>query len=51
MLLRKGAKRIGHGIVLQSDDQVLAEIVAKGVTVECCVTGNIGWKVPTYEVS
>ena len=54
MALRLGVDRIGHGCALFSGaDQSAASALAilavkKGVTVECCLTSNVGWKVESY---
>ena len=45
-----GANRIGHGVTLCQDIKLMELVAAKGVTVECCLTSNVGWKVPSYAV-
>ena len=54
LALRLGVDRIGHGCALFADQSqsstLVAQAVAQGVTVECCLTSNVGWKVKSYAV-
>ncbi len=43
-----GASRIGHGITLCQEPELMARVAAQGIAVECCLTSNVGWKVPSY---
>ena len=43
-----GADRIGHGVTLCQDAKLMDLVATKGITVECCLTSNVGWKVPSY---
>ena len=43
-----GADRIGHGVTLCQDVKLMDLVATKGITVECCLTSNVGWKVPSY---
>lgn len=47
----KYAKRIGHGITLQFDENLMQKVKERGVGVECCLTSNVGGghKVKSYE--
>ena len=44
-------QRIGHGITLRSDLEYLKKLKNSNVTIEVCLTGNIGYgfKVKSYE--
>ena len=44
----KCVDRIGHGIQLQRDQQLLDDCLTAGIFVECCLTSNVGRKVPSY---
>ena len=54
LAVRLGVDRIGHGCALFSRTNkneasaLAAQAVNKGVTVECCLTSNVGWKVKSY---
>ena len=54
LALRLGVQRIGHGCALFSPadkpgvSALADQAVMKGVTVECCLTSNVGWKVKSY---
>ena len=43
-----GASRIGHAITLCQDSELMERVAAQGIAVECCLTSNVGWKVPSY---
>ncbi len=45
-----GASRIGHGITLCQEPELMARVAAQGIAVECCLTSNVGWKVASYAV-
>lgn len=38
-------KRLGHGVQAASDPDLVAELAARGITLECCPTSNIATKV------
>jgi len=40
--------RIGHGIQLHRDSHLMDQCKEGGIFVECCLTSNVGWKVPSY---
>ena len=48
----KYAQRIGHGITLQFDENLMQRVKECGVGVECCLTSNVGGgqKVKSYAV-
>ena len=50
LLLERGGRRIGHGIVLKEDEELLRQVAERGVAVECCITGNVGGRVKSYAV-
>jgi len=43
-----GVKRIGHGITLVKEKDLMREVAEKQIVVECCMTGNVGRKVKSY---
>ncbi len=45
-----GVDRIGHGVTLCQDPKLMNLVADEGITVECCLTSNVGWKVPSYAV-
>ena len=45
----KFIKRIGHGIQLYRRNDLMEKVIEDGIFVECCLTSNVGWKVPSYE--
>ncbi|HAJ05900.1 MAG TPA: adenosine deaminase [Chloroflexi bacterium] len=44
-----GTRRLGHGITLCKDNALMERVASLGITVECCLTSNVGWKVPSYK--
>jgi len=48
--IENGARRIGHGIAVRSDEQSVKMLKEKNITVEVCLTSNIGngFKVKNY---
>lgn len=36
-----GASRIGHGVALKNDEQIMKWVIAQGVTIEACPTSNL----------
>jgi len=49
-LIEHGAHRIGHGIALRQDPELLQAASKKGIFVECCIVSNVGsGKVPSYD--
>ena len=45
-----GVDRIGHGITVVNDTELLKLIASKDITVECCLTSNVGsGRVKSYE--
>ncbi|CAM9233548.1 unnamed protein product, partial [Ectocarpus fasciculatus] len=45
--------RIGHGIQIVKDMKFFEEFMrssSSAVCFECCLTANVGWKVPSYEL-
>jgi len=48
LAVQSGVRRIGHGITLIKNPELTAELVRKNIGVECCLTGNVGKKVPSY---
>jgi len=50
--VNSGARRVGHGIAARSDEVIVKALAEKGVTVEVCLTSNIGngFKVANYGV-
>lgn len=36
-----GARRIGHGVASVEDEELLKEIKARGISIECCLTSNL----------
>lgn len=43
-----GASRIGHAVTLCQDPDLMAKVATNDILVECCLTSNVGWKVPSY---
>lgn len=39
--VKLGALRIGHGTAIAKDEALMAELKAKGIVVECCLTSNV----------
>ena len=44
-------ERIGHAVALQNE-QILMDLIAasKAISIECCLTANVGKKVKSYQV-
>lgn len=42
--------RIGHGVQVVQDDNLAIEVLKnnKSLCFECCLTANVGWKIPSY---
>ena len=36
-----GVQRLGHAITLHEDPELMREVAAKGIVVECCLTSNV----------
>lgn len=48
--LRFGAKRLGHGVRAAEDEALIAELMEKQITLECCPSSNVQTKaVPSIE--
>lgn len=43
-----GARRLGHGITLCQKPKLMEKVAEHDIAVECCLTSNVGWKVPSY---
>mmetsp|Transcript_16629 Transcript_16629/g.41107 ORF Transcript_16629/g.41107 Transcript_16629/m.41107 type:complete len:946 (+) Transcript_16629:80-2917(+) len=41
-------QRLGHGCQLAGDGRFMAAVFSNDVTVECCLTSNVGWKIKSY---
>lgn len=44
-----GASRLGHAITLSQEPKLMQKVSEQDIAVECCLTSNVGWKVPSYE--
>jgi adenosine deaminase len=45
-----GLKRLGHGVYVASDPQLMEDLAQSGITVECCLSCNVvTGAVPSYE--
>lgn len=42
LLASIGVKRLGHGLVLREDPELMSQIAQAKIAVECCVTANFG---------
>ena len=42
--VESGVKRIGHGIALKDDDELLSEVVKAGIGIETCLSSNLQTK-------